>query len=472
MRKHIGVLLAMLALLIVPLPVSAETATRYDNYTTGYDSFYESMLSNWTAQTFTTAQAFELDKIRLNLAVEGEPGTLIVSIRATNATDVPNGIDLTSGYVLDAELATTQAWYEFDVDDISLAENTTYAIVIRSTGITDAVNFHIGRDGSTGAYAGGSEWDSTDGGYTWAADTDNDYLFELWGFPVLGIYSAAVFNSYYAANDWLVVLAYKNVYEPYCPAIDPQSHFVIQLLSVDGGTVIAQKSLAQWGYKPAGIYLSASTASPLEWGSAYIIRILGLDAPYSSVSYTLTGMDWKGTDLAVLDSWCIATAHGMEYYYDADYVELTAEKGEVLNEEGGVLFDVGITGLAVQRGETLYQVAVSGIPYSEGTWTSSYTGGRDEWYTQLGPDISNNINATADLVDADGKTLLMLIILGGYMAVAVIMIMNGMNSGAFAVLAPFLLFGYAIKVLPWPVLGVIVAILVMMAMRQLWWKST
>ena len=471
MRKHSVLILAMLALLIVPSTVlGSDDSTRYSNYTTGEDGSVELYAANWSAQTFNTTDSFELNKIRLRLGIEGAPGFLTVAIRAVNATNFPNGIDLASSTVADSSLSTSVAWHEVTIDTVTLAANTTYAIIMYSTGTNATANFHVGNDGSSAAYTGGSEWVSADGGSTWTADTDDDFLFELWGTPVIEVKTAAVYQSYYADGDWLITASYKNVYEPYYPVDDPQSHFLMQLLC--GGTVLAQTNVPQWGYKPVGIYMSADAVLSLSWGSAYIIRMIGLDAPYSSASYTLTAADWKGSDLLVLDSWCIATARGMEEYYDETFVELTSEKGEVLNEEAGVMFDTGIPGLATQRGETLFQVSTSGIPYEEGDWTATVTGSTNEWYTQFGPDISTLVNETADLVDSDGKTLLIIGLLGIYMVAAVIMIANGLNAGAFAVLAPFLMFGYVAKILPWPAIGVSLAILVMLAMRQLWWKST
>ena len=471
-RKHAVLILAMLALVIVPLPVLAATNDiRYENYTAGEDDTVDVHDSSWIAQTFTTNESFELDKIRLKLSVKSSPGVFTGSIRTTNATGYPNGIDITSCEVPCESIGETLAWHTGDLDNIVLAANTTYAFIGRAVANSTAgEKYEVAQDGSSAAYAGGSEFTSTDGGYTWVEDTDDDFLFELWGTPVIETKGAAVYQSYYATGDWLITASYKNVYEPYYPVDDPQSHFLMQLLS--GSTVIAQTNVPQWGYKPVGIYMSADAVSSLSWGSAYIIRMIGLDAPYSSTSYTLTAADWKGSDLLVLDSWCIATARGMEEYYDETFVELTSEKGEVLNEEAGVMFDTGIPGLATQRGETLFQVSTSGIPYEEGEWTASITGSTNEWYTQFGPDISTLVNETADLVDSDGKTLLIIGLLGIYMVAAVIMIANGLNAGAFAVLAPFLMFGYVAKILPWPAIGVSLAILVMLAMRQLWWKST
>ena len=471
--KYAALILAMLALVIVPSTlISAASVERYANYTTAINESYSSQYAlNWSAQTFNYSYSYTATSLRLKLAHQGSPGIVTASIRATNSTGFPTGDDLCSGTINATETTSYIGgdWYTIDIDDYQLTENTTYAIVVRSTG-ADNSNWSLWRHDFNGVYAGGNEYDSTTNGASWTSITTSDQLFEVWGTPVMEIDNAAVFSGYYASGDWLITLAYKNIYAPYYPATDPQSHFVVQLLS--GSTVIAQRTMPQWGYKPVGIYLSASSVSSLTWGSTYTLRIYGIDSPYPSVSYTLTAADWKGSDLAVLDSWCIATARGMEDYYGTTFIVLTTEKGEVLNEEGGVIFDTGIPGLSTQRGEYLFQVSSSGIPYEEPTWTASYSSGFDEWYTQLGPDMASLVNSTADLIDTDGLSLLRVLLLIAYAGVAIIMVANGMGFGAFAVLSPFLMFAYMAKILPWAALGVGIAILVMMAVRQLWWKST
>jgi hypothetical protein len=278
-----------------------------------------------------------------------------------------------------------------------------------------------------------------------------------------------VFQDYYASGDWLITCSYLNTYVPYYPADNPKSHFMFQLLN--GATVLAQTPVPQWGYKPIGLYLSAASVTSLTWGSAYTLRIYGTDSPYPSYSYTLVAADWKGSDLTLLDDWCRFTARGMEDYYGETFIVATAELGDVLNEEGGVMFTNGIPGIMAQR-PGIFQAATSSIPYTDPSWTGAYSAGFDQWYTQLGPDIAGIVNSTADLVDTDGQTLLQVVLLMAYAGVAIVMVANGMGSGAFVVLSPFLMFAYMIRVLPWAALGVGIAILVMMAVRQLWWKST
>lgn len=470
-KSHtIAILLLLVGSLLAPITVSAED-TRYANYTTNDDSAVGLYADNWSAQTFLTTTSFAVSHVRVKVSRTGLPGVLTASITATNTTGYPTGYDYASG-TLNVDSITTSSggdWYTINLDDYTLADNTTYALVLRSTGdnATNKVNWRA--DGSSAVYTGGSEFVSTTASTSWTADTDDDYMFEIWGETALSITSAAVFTGYYETGDWLITLSYKNTYAPYYPSQDPKSRFAVQFM--DGATVIAQVNLPQWGYKPMGIYLSAASVTALEWAHGYTVRMIGIDSPYPYADYMLQSSDWKGSDLEVLDSWCIALANDMSVYYDTDFTVNTAEKGTVLNEEGGVIFTTGITGLMTERPD-LFQVAVSGIPYEDPEWTGVYSEGFEPWYVQLGPDIAALTNSTADLIGTDGDDLLLMLLILAYVITAVLMVANGMNFGAFAVLSPFLIFGYMIRILPWAALGVAVAILVMLAMRQLWWKST
>lgn len=465
--------LLLLVAVVPPAAIHADDAIRYANYTTGDSAYTALYADNWTAQTFNWSYSFTATHARVKAYRVELPGTLTAAIQATNATGYPTGADLASGTLNANNMVTSTSgeWYTIDFDDILLTADTTYALVMRTTGdnVTNAVRWR--RDDASSAYATGDAFTSADGSTTWTAIDagDDDFLFEIWGDPALSIESAAVFSGYYETGDWLITLSYKNTYAPYYPSNDPKTRFAVQLMN--GATVIAQVNMPQWGYKPMALYLSAGSVTALEWNHAYTIRMIGIDSPYPYTDYTLASGDWKGSDLEVLDSWCIALANDMGMYYDTTFTVNTAEKGTVLNEEGGVIFTTGITGLMAERPE-LFQVAVSGIPYEDPEWTSAYSGWFDPWYVQLGPDIAALTNSTADLIGTDGESLLQMLLVLAYVITAVLMVAGGMNFGAFAVLSPFLIFGYMIRVLPWAALGVAVAILVMLAMRQLWWKST
>ena len=88
----------ILAALVVPVmsvvPVGA--VTLYENYNTGDDNGSLIYSTVWNAQTFTPASSHTILKVNLKLIKVGNPGTITVSIRATDAGK-PTGVDLCSG---------------------------------------------------------------------------------------------------------------------------------------------------------------------------------------------------------------------------------------------------------------------------------------------------------------------------------------------------------------------------------------
>jgi hypothetical protein len=155
----------------------------FENYVTGDDGAVECYGVNWKSQTFTVGgTGHTVSSVKIKAYRVGSPGTLTVSIRATDANGHPTGSDLTSG-TIDANTFTTNtagAWYEITVSSYSLSANTKYAIVVRATG-GDASNLVYWRtDSSEPTYTDGNLERSTDGGSSWEA-TAYDAMFEVWG---------------------------------------------------------------------------------------------------------------------------------------------------------------------------------------------------------------------------------------------------------------------------------------------------
>ena len=111
---------------------------------------------------------------------------------------------------------------------------------------------------------------------------------------------ANVYSSYIEDDDWLIVVKYKNVLEPYYGNDTSQNAFLLQLVDTDNTTVLAQTPLPAWGYRPGSIYLSADTVASLEWGANYTIKINGTA---NETHYNLTAADWRGSNLVSLDDW-------------------------------------------------------------------------------------------------------------------------------------------------------------------------
>ena len=77
---------------------TANASTLYENYNTGDDAALGIYGAIWAAQTFTVGAAgHTITSVKLLLYRYGSPGTVTVSIRATDGNGHPTGSDLTSG---------------------------------------------------------------------------------------------------------------------------------------------------------------------------------------------------------------------------------------------------------------------------------------------------------------------------------------------------------------------------------------
>lgn len=471
LRVAIASLTALLVILCIVSPAFADTA-KWEYYSTGVDSQTLVWGPNWAAQTFTVgAESHSITSVRLLLYRIDSPGTVTVSIRATSA-DVPTGADLTSG-TIDGDLFTTDtngSWYEIDLTEYSLTAATQYAIVVRApsgTGAGDTAAWKM--DGSTASLADGSEAISTDGGITWADDSDDDYYFEVWGDNLIDIDRCEVYSGYLEDNDMLFVGQYLNNYVPYYPFSDPSRYFDIQLRSTDGATVIAQTICTAWGNKPCSLYLSADQAAGLTTGTAYRIYIAG-PAGAPATYYTLTSADWRGDDLTYLKTWALTTAYDLEDYYGVTLTTYVAEKGIVLNEEGGVLFENGIPGLDAVLPEA-FQVVIHEPYVGTSTWTNDFDEG-DTWEDKLGPTVSGVLTDWGDTVGADGDEFGGFVLLFIYIAVAIFPFAKGHITSGLALGIPVALAGAWLHLIDIRLVGVILSFLVILIVWSFFWNKT
>lgn len=160
-------------------------ATLFEYYNTGDDGELGIFGVFSIAQIFTPSVAHTITSVKLKLRRHGLPGTLTVSIKATDGTGKPTGGALCSG-TIDGNSVTTDvagAWYEITLGagfDL-VAAGTQYAIEARApTG--DAGNWLQWRgDSSSPTYTEGYAASTSDGWTTWSQHTDYDLMFEDWG---------------------------------------------------------------------------------------------------------------------------------------------------------------------------------------------------------------------------------------------------------------------------------------------------
>ncbi len=446
------------------------SATIYEYLKTGGDGDSAAIYSdNVTAQQFTIGNvAHTVTNIRLDLKKVGSPGTVTVVIKHANDSNEPTGLDLCSGTLDGDAFSTSYTWHEFTVDETGLEDNSKYAVVVSAIAGDDS-NYVLWQKDTGGGLASAVGSHSSNGGITWSSDNPADYLFEIWGNPVISIESAAVFNNYLATGDMLFVAEIINIYPPYYPFDDSARYFDVQLLDTNGVTYIASTTLKRWGDKPISIYLSADSAVPLTEGSEYYIRLRGSFTGNPSTSYQLQSDDWRGSNLDYLDKWVILTAHSMEDYYDTTYTVLVVDK-EILNEAGGVLFDGGIQGLSAVR-PGLFQVTINLPQYELPVWTDAFMGA-EGWEAQVGVDIVNMVTDAGNIFGLSGKETLAFGLLAMYGALALFLAVKGMPLVALGLALPFILFGAWLRVIDIVVIGLIVAVLAFMFVWKVWWSRT
>jgi len=162
-------------------------STLYEYYNTGDDGAVVSFGSRWSAQTFTPAIAHKITSVKLLLYRTGSPGTITVSIRATDADGKPTGADLCSG-ITDGDTLTTDPsgeWREITLGDgYNLDADVRYAIVVRAPSSNPSNYFRWRMDTTSPSYADGSYSASKNSGSTWTLDTAKDTMFEDWGEPL------------------------------------------------------------------------------------------------------------------------------------------------------------------------------------------------------------------------------------------------------------------------------------------------
>ena len=165
--------------------------TLFEYYNTGDDGnrgFYQTLQR--MAQTFTPSVAHNISSVKVKLlrgTADAAPGTVTISIRATDGDGKPTGPDLCSG-TTDGDTVTSTSpgeWREVTLGaGTSLLANTKYAIIAKCQTDDPTKPIFWRRDASAPSYTGGSSFYTADQGVTWTALAE-DSMFEDWGIQIL-----------------------------------------------------------------------------------------------------------------------------------------------------------------------------------------------------------------------------------------------------------------------------------------------
>lgn len=471
------ILLPIVAMLCLSTPALALPSVQlWESYTTGADASYEVYGDVWLGQTFNvTPESHSVSEVRIQAYRVGEPGTVTVSIRAVDSgTGLPTGLDLTSGTFNGDTITTTNtgAWYGVTLTETSLDVATQYAIIVRAeAGVETTNSLFVRLDESSPAYTGGEVVTSSNGGLSWTDVSGSDAMFEVRGKALLSVEHAAVFRNYVAAGDMLFVVSYYNTYVPQYPTEDSNHSFVIQLRSTDGTTIIAQTTCRAWGYKPAAIYLNADSAAALTSGTLYRLYLYGDLTEEPSEYYTLTNSDWRGDNLALLDTWVLTTAREIADYYITDLTTFTLSGVEVLNIEGGVIFAVGIPGLQYVRPD-LFEIIPEVPGYEEETWTGAFDSDTT-WTAQVGTTIAATFTNLGTVFGISGRWAGAFLMVLGYLALVLAVLSRGGDGAVAAILAiPVIVLGTWLRLFDAAFIATIASIGILMLGYRFWLART
>ncbi len=156
---------------------------KYQHYDSGDDNDRDGWGVNWMAQTFTTQTIHLIAKVKLKLFRVGDPGTVIVSIKATT-DDEPSGADLCSGEI-EGNVITEDGggdWYEISLGDgFTFNKETKYAIVVKAPDGDTNNKISWRADITDPTYARGYYCVSSNSGESWDKFETIDCMFEEWG---------------------------------------------------------------------------------------------------------------------------------------------------------------------------------------------------------------------------------------------------------------------------------------------------
>jgi hypothetical protein len=151
------------------------------NHVMSFDNTY------WHGQTFTAESNHSVTSVKLFVYRQSNPGTVTVSIRATNGNGRPIGEDLAVGHTDGNTLPVWDyEWREITfITPCTVTSGTKYAIIARVPYAATLTSYLRWLSTVDGSYSGGSEERDGNSGTTWFGpyDEDTDMRFEVWGIP-------------------------------------------------------------------------------------------------------------------------------------------------------------------------------------------------------------------------------------------------------------------------------------------------
>lgn len=265
-----------------------------------------------------------------------------------------------------------------------------------------------------------------------------------------------VFENIFETDDMLFVVSYDVAYASE-PSEDVSDAFLFQIKN--GATLLAQRPLNYYQYNVISIYLDATQAASLTWGTAYDVVITGNPALFGTitegtnmVTRTLSGSDWiEGTESQsreLLRVHCLNLAEDLEDDWGGG-ITLVVETGDgtYLDEDGRIVFLAAIPSLdsAIPN---LFQYSIGTIDIEKETATGAYDT-ELSMTNKAGTAIATAFSGIGDYIGVTGQTA------GGLFIAMIALIVAGLvffysgNTVAAMVLAtPIVIMGNWMGLVP------------------------
>jgi hypothetical protein len=252
---------------------------------------------------------------------------------------------------------------------------------------------------------------------------------------------------------------------------------MMQLLRTDNVTIIGATPMKDWGDRPLGLYLAPAMVTPLTHSDPYKVKITGTFSGTTTANYTLQSSDWEGSHLVYLDSWMRTTAESMnEYDGNTETLPYTTYitdiKGKVLTSEGGAVFTNGIAYIEQVRPDMFAYVKTQ--PEFEKGVANPVFDTAFTWATMVGTKIAADATTFGGLFGMGGDTFLAMLfmLLIAFALLYVFFNAQGAETPQILLICiPILLFANYLRVIPIQVTTVLGAILALLFVRAMWWKT-
>jgi hypothetical protein len=215
---------------------------------------------------------------------------------------------------------------------------------------------------------------------------------------------------------------------------------------------------------PEAIYLNASSASNIDTGKNYYMRIYGTFGDNPTAQYQLAPTDWLGGAFD-LDNWIMLKANQMEDWYTDYYnrvVTLTGVYGAVraLNETGGVAFIIGVSDLELKRPHLFGELKAS-IIHIDKMFKDNF-GDYSSWQDMVGGDLTKISEDIGNIFNWNGRTFIGLALIVFYMLVAGFAVQRGQVTVGLALAFPFVILAGFLRVIDIALVLVICAVAVLL----------